>query len=236
MSEADDILYLAELVDELRSADPGFRVFGSETHQYRFGERLCESAVKDFEQDHRVALPSAYRQFLISVGNGGAGPYYGLLPLSAGYSDLTKPFPFTEGTENLSSDELDAYRVGDDFPGILEICHRGSGIHFYLVVRGPTAGSLWEGREDYYATGLGFLDWYRMWAERALRTLANQPCVTRLKPGMSMADVVSETDDSWKLRTVESSGKIFFEAPEIPAQLELDGRGTVVGIRPWLFL
>src|SRR5258708_4092696 len=56
-------------------------VFGSNAHRFRTPPPLPEGAVREFEARHRVTLPREYRGFLLHVGNGGAGPYYGLFKL-----------------------------------------------------------------------------------------------------------------------------------------------------------
>jgi len=50
-------------------------------HQYRLNPVLDEQAILTFEKRHNVRLPEDYRAFLLHVGNGGAGPYCGVLPL-----------------------------------------------------------------------------------------------------------------------------------------------------------
>ena len=62
-------------------------------------------------------------------------------------------------------------RLGDrdEYPGVLEVADQGSAIYSYLVVNGPTYGTLWNGREDFHPTGLPFGVWYRRWGEKALR-------------------------------------------------------------------
>ncbi len=43
---------------------------------------LTETEVASFEKEHEISLPSDYRNFLLTVGNGGDGPpEYGLLKI-----------------------------------------------------------------------------------------------------------------------------------------------------------
>jgi len=63
----------------LRSSESD--LFGAETHGFDLNPVLNESAVATFERTHGVHLPSVYRAFLTLVGDGGAGPFYGVFPL-----------------------------------------------------------------------------------------------------------------------------------------------------------
>ncbi len=56
-------------------------VFGAESHGYILNPPLSESVVKQFEDKHRIHLPEDYRSFLIAIGDGGAGPFYGVFRL-----------------------------------------------------------------------------------------------------------------------------------------------------------
>ena len=56
--------------------------FGVRKHQFRMRPPMAESELIAFEQLHGVVLPEDYRQFLLLAGDGGAGPYYGIEPLS----------------------------------------------------------------------------------------------------------------------------------------------------------
>jgi len=172
------------------------------------------------------------------VGNGGAGPFYGLEPLGTSGRDLSRPFPFTTGTDALTDEELERLPDRDDYPGILELCHQGCAIHSYLVVNGPAYGTIWEGREDLYPTGLTFYVWYRRWLQRALQALDNErQLVPRLRVGMTSGEVVAEVGGDWKARPYPSDERLqLFEANDIPAQLLLDQGDVVVEVWPWPFI
>lgn len=79
---------------------------------------IAEDRVREFEQSHSIRLPSEYRDFLVQIGNGGAGPYYGLFSLGTvddGFAvrdwtvndnlvgDPSKPFRFEEAWNDVSN-------------------------------------------------------------------------------------------------------------------------------------
>lgn len=110
----------------LAKKDKKRRVFGSESHQYCLHTPLDEDTILAFEAEHRVKLPPDYRHFITEIGNGGAGPYYGLFKFGehddgfgfrswdGGYliGNFANPFPH-EREWNLS-DELLARRPDPD--------------------------------------------------------------------------------------------------------------------------
>lgn len=88
MTETDRLDRLVQRLDRLRTLDPDLQAFGALSHEYRLLPPLSELEIAGFEQEHGVVLPAEYRLFLARVGNGGAGPYYGLTPLAAWRPDL----------------------------------------------------------------------------------------------------------------------------------------------------
>jgi len=100
---------IREKLDLLRKRDVGLTVFGAADHCYELVPPLTESEAEEVESQFGVRFPKEYRQFLLEVGAGGAGPFYGLFPLvktDGGWkwegdgaemvADLTKPFPHTK--------------------------------------------------------------------------------------------------------------------------------------------
>jgi hypothetical protein len=94
------------------------RVFGADVHGFRLNPPLPEADVTAFETVHNVSLPYDFRQFLTDIGNGGAGPFYGIFPLGKmddnfglqtwqekdGFVGiLSEPFPLGEEWNDISS-------------------------------------------------------------------------------------------------------------------------------------
>ncbi|HVX64001.1 MAG TPA: SMI1/KNR4 family protein [Pirellulales bacterium] len=78
-----------------------------EADQDRLNPPLDASVVEAFENQHGISLPDDYKLFITTMGNGGAGPSYGLFPLGeyddgrkwedgCFVGDVGQPFPFTE--------------------------------------------------------------------------------------------------------------------------------------------
>src|SRR5580704_10637649 len=81
------------------------KALGERQHGYHMRPKLSVLEVAEFEHAHNVQLPEGYRAFLTHVGNGGAGPYYGLLPLercAADSGQLARPSPLKPGIRGLS--------------------------------------------------------------------------------------------------------------------------------------
>lgn len=92
----------------LRKLDPRFEIFGATAHEYTLNPPLPEIEIANVESKHGCRFPDEYRVFLLNVGNGGAGPFYGLFPFGMqdqnfglcrwedGYllGTLSKPFRF----------------------------------------------------------------------------------------------------------------------------------------------
>ncbi len=197
---------------------------------------LAEAELVAFESANGVRLPEDYRRFVAEIGNGGAGPYYGLETLGNFGRNLSRPFPFVAPTDTLTDEERNRLPDRDEYPGVLEFCHQGCAIYAYLVVSGPSYGTIWNGREDFHPTGLSFGVWYRQWLERALRRLDNERLVSRLRVGMTRAEVLAEVGGDWRARPARHRLVRYFEAADIPAQLELDEWDVVVKVTPWPFM
>ncbi|HET9954790.1 MAG TPA: SMI1/KNR4 family protein [Polyangiaceae bacterium] len=158
------------LLAQLEQADQSYGLFGARAHRYRLNPCVEEAALARRERELGVRLPEAYRQFLTELGNGGAGPSYGVFAFEGGesedytkYERLAHPFAYTEeynptwlldededeGTEeeeDSSEDEDDPrhrYWEAFDDRGALYICHHGCGGRSFLVVSGRAAGQVW---------------------------------------------------------------------------------------------
>ncbi len=94
-----DATRIIDLLARLRASDVAYSVFGSETHHYQLNPVATKQMVQEFELRHSITLPPEYRDFIMNVGNGGAGPFYGLLSLGEfdqfDVGSLAEPFPYS---------------------------------------------------------------------------------------------------------------------------------------------
>ena len=167
--EIEQTIRIEEKLKKLKSMDTEFTVFGSEKHKYQLNPVIGKEELMAFEKRHQIELPLGYRNFLLELGNGGVGPYYGLEPLENGvYSildqiekyktdtiDISLPFLHTQkwnfNWEDVTEEDWEAYREENDakyyhlkwINGLLKICNFGCGVHLGLVVNGAEFNNMW---------------------------------------------------------------------------------------------
>jgi len=101
---------LKDKLQVLEKADKDLSLFGASSHEYKLGSPISINLCEEIEEKYHCTFPEDYKYFITNVGNGGAGPFYGLFPLERhddnhdmcsweeGYliGDLSKPFPYSE--------------------------------------------------------------------------------------------------------------------------------------------
>ena len=146
--------------------------FGSDTHKYQVCRLLDQDEINRFEHVYQVSLPEDYKNYLMTIGNGGYGfnsfGIYGLslLKYNPEYELLKNEFTFMK---DFDLDKIDVECEWDDCyncpknniclsssfidgieyetmryqQGTLEIAYEGCDYHHRLIVSGPKKGSVW---------------------------------------------------------------------------------------------
>lgn len=181
--ELHQLTQLQEKLERLKQVDTGFSFFGAKEHRYKLNPPIPEPVVVAFESKYGVVLPAHYRAFLLHMGDGGAGPYYGLYPLKYTYEemgwiepgDVQKPFPLDRPWNKWGSTE-EKYDIPEDadlHDGCIMLSHHGCGYWSFLVVTGRARGEVWNdfitGGGGLHPTGQDFPTWYEWWLDLGLR-------------------------------------------------------------------
>jgi hypothetical protein len=116
--------------------------FGVRWHGFRCEPRASVAYLAEFENRWAITLPAEYRALLMKVGNGCAGPYYGLSPLD----EWCAPWLQEEVPPDTLSSPFTAEGGRSDglARGALRICNAGCEHYYLLVVSGPCRGQIWR--------------------------------------------------------------------------------------------
>lgn len=79
MLKRDEIL---RILDQAHRIDPGCELFGASRHRYQLNPPANLSFVRRVEERYNFSLPEDYFYFITEIGDGGAGPDYGIYPFS----------------------------------------------------------------------------------------------------------------------------------------------------------
>ena len=203
---------LARIAEKLRTvpALPGrSHPFNEESHGFRLNPPAAEVDVAAFEREHGVALPAPYRRFVTEIGDGGAGPSYGLRPVAAAYDTvryltyegfLAVPSPLRDGLgEDWYDEYLDEDLPRDPLDGSLAVAHFGCDQYTVLVVTGDLRGRLVTvdtagGVEPYVTEDPDFLSWYERWLDEVAAGYSVEAFGAKL-PGDEVALLTIMTGD-----------------------------------------
>lgn len=103
----------------LRILDAECRLFGAQEHKYRPNEVFTREEVNEFASSLNIQFPEEYVEFICQIGNGGAGPGYGLFSLEKSLEEssagsLASSFPHRQPWQPLfgGSDWQELERAG----------------------------------------------------------------------------------------------------------------------------
>jgi hypothetical protein len=175
-------------IRRLRAVDRQLQSFGAHAHRYELRPRLGASDVAGVDARLGVALPEELRRFYLEVGNGVAGPDYGLEPaekLSA-YRPR-EPYPGVEALKRIAAAEgtVSTQHPGyfevphEALTGLLTVIHEGCGHETCLIVTGDGVGRVVRVNNDGCVTDTTntLVDLYTEWLDgeleqfEAVRTL-----------------------------------------------------------------
>jgi len=168
----DQLNRIKTKLKELSLLDKGHSLFGAQSHKYILNPPVSKEQITGFESKYAIKLPEEYVLFLTELGNGGAGPFYGLEPFeNVLYEDLdykkeenllnpSIPFPHTipwnmdfeptvdeeeneEEFEKQMEEFNNVYYSSEQMTGAIALSNYGCGISINLVVNGDEYGYLW---------------------------------------------------------------------------------------------
>lgn len=105
-----DVPKIRAVVDEASRWDMDLAQFACWGHAHLFNPVLPLEELAAWEELMEVTLPADYRTYLTQLGNGGAGPAYGLFPLSLPGDEharfLQRPCIYSEDQEEMFQDVI----------------------------------------------------------------------------------------------------------------------------------
>ena len=204
MAKSTQPAWVGKLRRQLKRAgekDSDFSRFGADGHKYQLRPPASEKAIAAFETRFGVSLPEGYRNFLLWMGNGGAGPFYGLYPLK----------------------EVEPCQLPDYSGGmVLPLGTQGCTLMTGLVLDGPDQGRVIYYDEDECGPPTimrepDFLTWYERWTREVIAGYDDEEMYFGLyldgKP-QELMELYEQTEDvQTRIEIVESCYK-FQELPD----------------------
>ena len=160
---------LCSQLEKAETMDPERKRFGADQHQYQWNPPARREQIEQLEEKIGISLPAEYRKFLLDVGNGGAGPFYGLFSVEQIQQWLQwkiEPEKTPALAPDKTADDLDENDC-NWLRGCIPIGSQGDTYFTGLMVAGPDQGRVvyidYEVSWFFFPNEPNFLSWYQRW-------------------------------------------------------------------------
>lgn len=148
-----------EQLKELKALDTDLKVFGANKHKYDLNPVLSDSEISAIESRYEIKLPDDYRWFLLNIGNGGAGPNYGILTLQESIYEITSNLDEDEDNTISHKEYLStpferpmtlerSKRMHYFVEGMIPVSDAGCCMYYHLCISGSEYGNIWFWSND----------------------------------------------------------------------------------------
>lgn len=158
-------------LEHLRQLDKQVLVSAAYRHDYQFHPPLEEAEVDRLGAQLGCKIPEELRYVYTKLGDGGPGPYYGLLPGRDWVEFAPEtPYPGIEAIMQKVNEEQNGYLQGDELTGAIGLIHHGCGEYYCMVVNGSKAGALLIASCDGFVQEIDetLVDVYDDWLDREI--------------------------------------------------------------------
>ena len=163
----------------------------------------------------------------MNLGNGGAGPDYGLYSLRDVENDLvrynedylSKPFPNDEIEELIKKTWFASFEFGENVDeelrkdyytqGSFRLSHQGCGYYDFLIVSGDAKDKVWDdGRVTDQGMGFlaeSFLKWYETWLDKSIHKIKTEKVQPTEKLTDRFKDIEIDDDEYIKVKKLSEN-------------------------------
>ena len=215
---------IVRILNEAQKADPDYIVFGAEKHKYKLNPLIEAAEVRAIEEKYGFTLPEDYFKFITEIGDGGAGPDYGLYSF-ADFEECNYPTNIAKRfcPHNASAEEAKEinlrYEVyeqnkdkvfthDDEWPyenGFLLLGTRGCQYDFIMPVNGKHRGKVFDTDNEtcFYLVAKNFNEFYTNW----LGDIASQKLLKKAQDLEARINALKKGTKKVKIKEVKKETK-----------------------------
>lgn len=120
-----DVAYIRHVISKASYEDMELKVFGWKSHAHTLQPKLSESELEVWQELLKIKLPEDYCTYITQLGNGGAGPAYGLRVLTLDLDeDLAAPTVFSNDQSTLFNEQAREWYELDNQDDYGEYCEQ----------------------------------------------------------------------------------------------------------------